>query len=98
MPQGTVIGQFPPAGAVAGTGFAVTLVVSRGPVAVPDVVGRPATEATAMLSELELVAAEADGVDVSAPEGSVLATLPPPGTHVPRHSTVTLIVNGPSRP
>lgn len=97
VPKGAVIGPRPAAGTELTVGAPVTLVVSRGPapVAVPDVRGRPAAEATAALKAAGLVvAAEPRQVfDRKVPAGHVVAVHPGPGTTVRRGSPVRLVVS-----
>ncbi len=76
-------------------GSAINLVVSDGPrprVIPDDLVGQSYDAAAAELQELGLVATREERADLDAPEGSVIAVNPDPGTSVPRDSSVTLVV------
>jgi len=92
IPKGAVISSNPGPGATVDKGSAVALTVSKGPdvVAVPDVTGRSAGEATALLQAAGLQARAVtllpDG------PGSVLRQDPGRNKMVKRGSTVTLFI------
>ncbi|MFF5566781.1 Stk1 family PASTA domain-containing Ser/Thr kinase [Streptomyces sp. NPDC012623] len=94
--RGTVMGTDPePRSRVRGSG-PVTLVISRGPkvVQVPDLEGRPLTEARTALKKAGLAAGAvtrefSDDID----QGSVISTKPGSGTDVRPDSGVALVVS-----
>jgi serine/threonine-protein kinase len=85
-PRNQVVEQTPPDGSGVDRGASVVLTVSNGPpeVQLPDVVGRSAEEAKAILEQAGMVVA------VTGPGGTVRTMFPPAGTKVPPGSTVTL--------
>ncbi|MGI9097972.1 MAG: PASTA domain-containing protein [Solirubrobacteraceae bacterium] len=92
---GRVLAQSPAPGAVVNEGAPIALVVAVPiTVVVPEIVGEPADEATALLESLGLlVPADARVVEQSRrPRGTVLASSPPAGTRVVVGSSVALTV------
>jgi serine/threonine-protein kinase len=93
LEQNQVISSDPPAGLVT-KGQTVNLVVATGTVKLPNLVGKPYTDAVNTLSSLGLKAGKA--VEQPDPKGSaagtVLSQSQPPGP-VQVHSTVTLTVS-----
>lgn len=87
-----VLNQFPNAGTAVKKGEFINLVVSSGPVAVPDVVGLNVDEATVRLKELSLRVETCFAVSDEQPEGHVLETIPSANTEVLRNSQLVLLV------
>ncbi|MDQ1396037.1 MAG: eukaryotic-like serine/threonine-protein kinase [Acidimicrobiaceae bacterium] len=94
-PAGTVFDQDPKGGTKVGKSSVVTLKVSSGttPIAVPSVVGQNVDDATSALQAAHLNVNTQTQPDDKRPQGTVLATNPPPATNVPPGSTVTLTVS-----
>jgi VWFA-related protein len=97
---GSVISQSPAAGSSLATGSAVSLVVSTGPVAVPNVVNQTQAAATTTLTGAGLaVGAVSQASSATVPSGSVISQNPAAGTSVAAGSAVALVVStGPSTP
>ncbi|HEY0387078.1 MAG TPA: Stk1 family PASTA domain-containing Ser/Thr kinase [Gaiellales bacterium] len=95
-PAGQVFAQSPNAGDQAPQGSTVTLQVSTGPsqVQVPDVTNSDYPSARKQLRDAGLKASPSACLppDASTPDGTVVATDPPPGSSVDPHSTVTVYV------
>ena len=89
---GTVLAQSPQAGARVGAGSTVTINVSRGRVAVPDVVGQQRSNAIATIRGAGLVP-KAFVVPSSQPKNTVVAQSPRAGKRVADGSTVRLNVS-----
>ena len=83
-------------------GRAVTVVLSEGPEprTMPAVAGRPGPEVVTELEGQGLKVIETPTDSTTVPKGTVLSVDPPPGTRVPRGSTVVLSVSAgpPARP
>jgi len=94
-PAGTVVDTDPGAGTALTRDTAVAVVLSKGlePVAVPDVHGQPADDATAMLSEARLRATIQEAYDDTVATGSVVSQRPAAGTNIGRGTAVTLFVS-----
>lgn len=95
-PAGQVLGTQPDAGGEIRKDGTVELFVSRGSefVAVPDLTGRAAQEATALVEDGDLVLAQGDPVfDEEAPEGAVVSQAPAPGERLRRGETVTVVTS-----
>lgn len=101
-PRGTVVDQWPPAGALAGPGAAVRLRVSSGPgeggpvpatVPVPEVVGLERGTATALLADVGLRA-----VDTRGDGDRVVEQFPSPGTLVSPGTPVLLTLQARTGP
>jgi eukaryotic-like serine/threonine-protein kinase len=94
-PPGLVIEQKPAPGAFLGEGGEIGVVVSRGPppVAVPDVAGRPVSEAQTALEQADFMVAVERRYDENIPVDVVLQSDPAGGGQAPRESTVTLVVS-----
>jgi serine/threonine-protein kinase len=88
--DGVVISVRPKAGSVVDSGSRVELVVSKGPppVEVPNLIDLPRDRAVATLRRLGLQARVLEGAVT--PLDRVLSQDPPPGTKIPKGSTVTL--------
>jgi VWFA-related protein len=97
---GSVISQSPAAGSSLATGSAVSLVVSTGPVAVPNVVNQTQTAATTALTGAGLaLGAVSQTSSATVPSGSVISQNPAAGTSVAAGSAVALVVStGPVPP
>ncbi|MCD4842423.1 MAG: PASTA domain-containing protein [Methanosarcinales archaeon] len=91
-PRDAVLNQFPNAGTAIKKGEVVSLVVSSGPVAVPDVIGLNVDEATVRLEELSLRVEKSFAVSDKQPEDHVLETTPSANTEVIRNSQVVLLI------
>ncbi len=97
-PAGQVVDVSPAEGSEVAPGTAVTLTISTGVLAIPEVRGRPVDEAVATLeglgfTNIERVNAESDEV-----EGTVLDINPAVGTEVPAGELITLAVAVPPPP
>lgn len=97
---GTVISQLPAADSLLPPGSAVGIVVSRGPqppaasvVAVPDVAGLSAQEATARLTSAGFVVSSLPQSGTGRPAGTVAGQIPNAGASAPKGSTVVLLVS-----
>jgi VWFA-related protein len=97
---GSVISQSPAAGASLATGSAVSLVISTGPVAVPNVVNQTQAAATTTLTGAGLaLGAVTQASSATVPSGSVISQNPAAGTSVAAGSAVALVVStGPVAP
>lgn len=95
LPVGTVLEAVPAGGATVEEGTEVTLTVSDGPAPVdlPDLTGQLEGAASAELVGLGLVARVVERRFDPAPEGTVIATTPPPGTTLRRGAEVELVVS-----
>jgi beta-lactam-binding protein with PASTA domain/predicted Ser/Thr protein kinase len=92
--QNTVAEQDPRAGTEADEGSTVEISVSLGlQVRVPDVVGRPAGEATQILADEQLNTRDRRVFSDSVSAGRVTRTNPPVGTAVECQSVVTVFVS-----
>ncbi len=101
---GNVIGSDPAAGVTVEAGSGVALVVASGPctvpVAVPNVVGRTASDAIAAIQAAGLsVGAVTQRYSAAVPEGMVISQNPTAGTTLMPHSAVALVLSlGPNPP
>ena len=98
--SGLVAEVAPAPGTQVGRGALVTLIPSAGPrpVAIPTLTGFTAAAALAALSRLGL-AGQLEQARSPMPRGTVIATSPPPGMSVARHTVVVLTVSlGPHQP
>ena len=94
VPAGSVISQSPTAGTQVLPGAAVSLVVSRGGVAVPDVTGQTQTAATTVLTGAGLaLGTVTQEYSLTVPAGSVISQSPVAGTQVLPGATVNLVVS-----
>jgi MYXO-CTERM domain-containing protein len=100
VPAGSVISQSPSAGTSLAAGSAVSLVVSTGPVATPNVVNQTEAAATAALTGAGLaVGTVTRESSATVPSGSVISQSPASGANVASGSAVALVVStGPSTP
>jgi beta-lactam-binding protein with PASTA domain len=99
-PAGRVISQSPAAGAFLDDGGKVRLVISRGPppVAVPNVVGQPADQATLALIAAGFAVDAKHDYDENLAAGIVIRTDPPANEKHAPESTVALVVSDGPRP
>ncbi len=90
VPEGEIIRSDPEAGAQVARGSTVSVVVSLGLpfVTVPDVTGKPASEAADILEQAGFVVTDTEG----APNRPVLVTDPPAGESRRKGSTIRIIV------
>jgi VWFA-related protein len=100
VPAGNVIRQTPAPGTSVSLGSAVALVVSTGPVAVPNVVNLTQAAATTAITSAGLaLGAVTQSSSPTVPTGSVISQNPAAGTSVAAGSAVALVVStGPSTP
>jgi beta-lactam-binding protein with PASTA domain len=96
-PSGVVFAQKPGAGTQLDEGQTVTISISSGRLAVPDVTGRPLTTAQRELTTLGF-RSEVKGVASSRPKGIVLEQAPAAGVTAERGTTVTLDVSSGVKP
>lgn len=89
---GVVVAESPKQGASVAKGSTVSLSVSKGQSAVPDVRGQTVTDAAAALRAAGLVATTFE-VPSTEPKGTVVAQRPLPGKKVPRGSKVRINVS-----
>jgi beta-lactam-binding protein with PASTA domain len=94
VPAGGVISQSPVPGTQVLPGTAIDLVVSRGGIAVPDVVGQVQSQASAALVNAQLVVgAVAQQYSLTVPAGTVLSQSPPAGAQALPGTPVDLAVS-----
>ncbi len=100
VPAGSVISQNPSAGTSVAAGSAVALIVSTGPVAVPNVVNMTQAAATTAISFAGLaIGTITQQTNATVPSGSVISQNPTAGTSVVAGSAVALVVStGPATP
>jgi eukaryotic-like serine/threonine-protein kinase len=93
--KGLVITSTPKPGVVVSPHSAVTLIVSEGPspVTMPDVTGKPADQATSILTALGLKVKPTKDFSDKVPENSVISTDPTAGANAHKGDTVTLVVS-----
>jgi beta-lactam-binding protein with PASTA domain len=96
-PPGVVFAQRPGAGTQLEEGQTVTISISRGRLAVPDVTGLPLTQARERLEDAGFES-EVRRVASSRPRGIVVEQEPLPGVTAVRGSTVRLSVSSGQRP
>jgi len=91
---GSVISQTPGSGSAVTTGSSVSIVVSTGPVAVPDVVNLTQAAATTAITNAGLaLGAVSQATSATVPSGSVISQSPGAGTGVAAGSAVSLVVS-----
>ena len=100
VPSGSVISQNPAAGTSVATASAVALVVSTGPVAVPNVVNLTQAAATTAITGAGLAVGNvSQQSSATVPSGSVISQNPNAGTSVAAGSAVAMVVStGPAPP
>jgi eukaryotic-like serine/threonine-protein kinase len=98
-PEGEVISVDPEEGTQVPVDTAITLEVSDGDVAVPDVRGEDQATATQTLRAAGFTNISSDEVDAQEPAGTVLGTSPAAGTQASADTAITLqISGGPAEP
>ncbi len=99
IPAGVVVSQSPIEGADVLPDFAVDLVLSRGGLAVPDVVGKPQVAAAAALGNDMLTVGTVTGqCSATVPAGMVMEQCPPAGAAVLPGTPVDLTVSSGVQP
>ncbi|MBK6452555.1 MAG: PASTA domain-containing protein [Proteobacteria bacterium] len=94
VPAGSVISQNPNAGTTVAAGSAVALIVSTGPVAVPNVVNMTQAAATTAISFAGLaIGTVSTESNATVPSGSVISQNPTAGTNVAAGSAVAIVVS-----
>jgi beta-lactam-binding protein with PASTA domain len=93
LPRDQVINTNPPGPTTVDAGSKVILIVSRGQVQVPDLVGRNLDDAKATLNDLGLKFETVDDPNASQDAGIVTRQSPFNGTNVSPGSTITLTVS-----
>ncbi|HXF56680.1 MAG TPA: Stk1 family PASTA domain-containing Ser/Thr kinase [Actinomycetota bacterium] len=95
VPRGRVVQQSPEADVELERGAVVTITVSRGPapVEVPDLRGKPASEAEITLEALGFKVRREERYSDTVEEGLVIETVPPGGELARRGATVTMVVS-----
>ena len=94
VPLGQVIGTQPSAGETVDQETDVNLIISRGPRTfdMPNVIGKPSSEAIAQLESLDLIV---DAAPVPGSEGdTVVGQIPKAGTTVQQGDTVKIYIGG----
>jgi eukaryotic-like serine/threonine-protein kinase len=98
-PEGQVISVDPEEGSEVPVETAVTLEVSDGDVAVPEVAGQDEAAATQALRDAGFTNVRTEEVDAPEPAGQVLGTSPGAGTQASADTQITLRVSrGPAEP
>ncbi len=95
-----VIGQDPPLGTKVLKETSIDLKVSKGPtpIRVPDVVGKAAAEAEAIIGQRKLTPAKTDEFNDTIDAGKVIRESPQAGTIIKRGGTVNIVVSkGPEK-
>jgi len=92
VPKGQVISTTPAAGTLVKRNTAITLAISSGPpvLVVPDVSGKPKTDATAALKSAGFKVASNDVNSDTVPAGTVISQDPAGGSQLVKFSTITL--------
>lgn len=90
---GTVLRSDPEAGTMVDPGTSVSIWISSGLIAIPNVVGYPATQAQAELANAGFNVETVPQVDTSVAEGTVLSQNPVGGGTAEQGATVTLTVS-----
>ena len=94
VPVGNVISQTPPAGALVAPGSAVNLVVSLGPVVVPDVVGQSQSTAETNIVVAGLIVGNVTTSNSpSVPAGDVISQNPLANVQVAPGSAVDIVIS-----
>lgn len=92
-PAGTVLRSDPEAGTMVDPGTSVSIWISSGLIAIPNVVGFPATQAQAELANAGFNVETIPQVDTSVAEGTVLSQDPVGGGTAEQGATITLTVS-----
>ena len=95
VPTGRVVSTNPAADTDLKRGQSVALVVSKGPapVKLPNLVGKPADQATTTLQKAGLKVTSTTAYSKTVPAGSVVSMAPKAGVSVPKGGTVALVVS-----
>jgi len=96
LPRDQVINTDPPGPTTVEAGSPVTLIVSRGEVTVPDLVGQTIDEARNTLDDLGLKYDVSEDPNATEEAGRVTRQSPSSGQQVPQGSTITLTVSSKS--
>ena len=91
--ENTVIATNPPANSSVSVGSTVTVIVSRGQVTVPGVVGQEQGPAVEALEGAGLEVEVTEDPESAAPEGQVASQSIPEGQGVPPGTTITIVVS-----
>ncbi|MGJ9413931.1 Stk1 family PASTA domain-containing Ser/Thr kinase [Aeromicrobium sp. CF4.19] len=91
--ENTVIATTPPANTNVDRGTTVTVIVSRGQVSVPNVVGQDEDEARSALEDAGLEVETTEDPDATVPEGQVSAQSVPQGQSVPPGTSITITIS-----
>ncbi|SKB06954.1 Stk1 family PASTA domain-containing Ser/Thr kinase [Aeromicrobium choanae] len=97
-PKGRVLNSNPPPGTEVERGSTVTLIVSRGQVDVPNVVGQSVDAATKTLEDAGLKVSVQNDPAGTAPDGTVTEQSREPGSMVSPGTTITITVSRPPAP
>ncbi|HET8592840.1 MAG TPA: PASTA domain-containing protein, partial [Solirubrobacterales bacterium] len=98
-PEGEVVGQSPAAGERVRRGSQVTIFVSSGAIAVPDVVAQPRRRAVTTLKRAGfVVAVTEETTDDPTQVGRVISEFPPGGSRAQRGDSVTISVGVAAEP
>ncbi|MBC9227005.1 Stk1 family PASTA domain-containing Ser/Thr kinase [Aeromicrobium sp. 636] len=98
QPKDRVLNSNPPPGSSVERGSTVTLIVSRGQVDVPNVVGQSADDARQALEDAGLKVSVQNDTSGTAPNGTVTAQSREPGSMVSPGTTITITVSRPPAP
>lgn len=90
----TVLSQHPDAGVMLARGQSVSMVVSAGPVMVPNVSGQQVDEAVARLEQVPLRVVRAFVATDEQPDGHAVGTSPPANAQLAASSQVVLLIAG----
>ncbi len=90
---GTVLNTNPPAGTSLPKGSTVTLIISRGQVSVPNVVGQDRDEAQKTLEDAGFEVSVTEDANADEPNGQVISQNPGTGTQVTPGTTITITVS-----
>ncbi|TIC82776.1 Stk1 family PASTA domain-containing Ser/Thr kinase [Nocardioides sp. GY 10127] len=93
QPAGTVIDQTPEAGTEVEDGSSVTLYVSKGPKAVPDVIGDQRNVAKQKIAQRGFTAVVREDPTSTEPAGTVVDQFPTAGTKQPQGSDVLIVIS-----
>lgn len=95
VPEGDVISTDPKAGTEVEEGTEVTIVVSIGaePATVPDIRGKSASDAAALISNAGLVGSKSEEYSDDVPEGYVISQGVDAGSKVDKGTTVSYVVS-----
>lgn len=91
--EGTVIATNPPANSTVNVGATVTVIVSRGQITVPGVVGQDEDAAVDALEGAGLDVDVTEDPNSTAPEGQVASQSIPEGQRVPPGTSITIVVS-----